>query len=382
MPSIFICGDFLHSGYYSEVIFEASLEQAIQCADYAICNFEAPVESDGAPIKKAGPHLQQKTESVMLLKETGFDLLLLANNHIFDYGRKGLQNTLDAARQAGIETIGAGLDFDSIYTPLIKDINGVRFGFINGAEEGFGVVTSPRSNFEFEGGYAWINHSQISDTITQLKKEVDFLVCFVHAGLEECDIPLIEWRNCYKRLCDQGADCVVASHPHCLQGFEKHNDSLIFYSLGNFYFPEYEKSRTTNYACSLFINFDLNSGIIFEPVYHLRKENILRRVDESESPISLKKLSLMLQNEHYNKKIERVYLEAYEEVCYRYYSDVFNTVSKHDSLSTLLKKIVKQIFFPERHKEARDLLLFHLNKNETYRFITQRALSIKINNRS
>lgn len=87
--------------------------------------------------------------------------------------------------------------------------------------------------------------------MSQLRNEVDLIIFFAHAGLENYDIPLIEWRERYKRLCDLGVDCVVASHPHVSQGFEQYNGQYIFYSLGNLFFPGEWSLDNDEYGCSI-----------------------------------------------------------------------------------------------------------------------------------
>ena len=128
-----------------------------------------------------------------------------------------MKSTLDECHKNSIKTIGAELSFDKAYDPLVVNIKGIKFGFINASEAQFGALTTNES----ESGYAWINHKRINETVIHLKEveSVDYIIFFAHAGLEHYDIPLIEWRNRYKELCDLGADCVIGSHPHVPQGY-------------------------------------------------------------------------------------------------------------------------------------------------------------------
>jgi hypothetical protein len=97
MASIFVCGDIVNYYCKSGHICSPELALVIADADYSVANFEAPIESSGKPQPKCGKHLQQRPETVAGLKEQGFDLLLLANNHIMDYGIAGLAETLRLA---------------------------------------------------------------------------------------------------------------------------------------------------------------------------------------------------------------------------------------------------------------------------------------------
>ena len=376
MTRIFVCGDIVNSVAH-EVFCDKEMEKLIQKADYSVCNFEAPIETKSKPILKAGPNMQQIRETVKMLKEQGFDLLLLANNHVFDYGMQGLKETLDEAKDKSIEIMGAGVNFELTYQPLIKTINGVKFGFINACEAQFGQLYSNESNL---GGYAWINHPIIDDTVMKLREEVDFIIFFAHAGLEHYDVPLVEWRERYKRLCDLGVDAVVATHPHIPQGYEKYNNKYIFYSLGNFYFPEHNAIDKKEYGYSIILDFELGRDLKYEIVFHVRQELMLKRISENESPISLKVLNKKLDANSYPSIIEKVYLEAFNNICYWYYASAFNAITEQDSIKTKFYKLIKQIFFPNKNQRQRELLLLHLIRNETYRYVAQKALEFKINN--
>lgn len=120
MTRIFICGDVVNYQHQDGRICSDSLAEIIKEADYSVCNFEAPIEGAGDPIPKSGPHYFQKKSTIRGLKEQGFNLLALANNHIMDFGDHGLFGTIEEAQRIGLETIGAGSDFIEAYHPLIR----------------------------------------------------------------------------------------------------------------------------------------------------------------------------------------------------------------------------------------------------------------------
>jgi poly-gamma-glutamate synthesis protein (capsule biosynthesis protein) len=91
---LFASGDVVNFNGKNDFV-DYKLREVIQTADIAICNFEAPIKhKDMKPIKKAGPHLYQSKESVEYLKDVGFNMVSLANNHIYDYGQEALENTI------------------------------------------------------------------------------------------------------------------------------------------------------------------------------------------------------------------------------------------------------------------------------------------------
>jgi len=187
MISLFVCGDIVNCENADGTICSGELAELVSSSDYAVCNFEAPLTGFGEPQPKIGPHLHQQPRTIINLKSQGFDLLLLANNHIMDFGVEGLTATINLAREAGIDTLGVGLDSEAAYKPLIKEVGGYRLGMINACEAQFGVIDYFHRTSS--AGYAWINHPLVDRTIIALKEKCDFVIVFSHAGLENYSIP-------------------------------------------------------------------------------------------------------------------------------------------------------------------------------------------------
>ncbi len=91
-------------------------------------------------------------------------------------------------------------------------------------------------------------------------------------------------------------------------------------------------------------------------------------------------LNNKLSENVYSSNIEKLYQQVFKDICHKYYVDAFNAIEKQDTLVTKGKKLIKQTFFPHRNQIERELLLLHLVRNETYRYITQRALEDKVKN--
>lgn len=367
---LFFTGDIINTKSHSSFI-SYELQKIIQEQDFSICNFEAPIEGVGTKNNKAGPALTQKKETIELLKVAGFNLLLLANNHIYDHGEEALSSTLKAISNSHLLTVGAGLSKEETYKPLILEMNGIKIGLINACEAQFGVLDG--SNLAQESGYAWINHYLIDDTIKSMNGMVDKIIVCSHAGLEDYPVPLIEWRDRYKRLCDIGADCIIGSHPHVPQGFEIYNSKPIFYSLGNFYFdlPPYSNSPDYSYSVILKIS---KKQIGFELVYHHKENGVVRLTKDAEISFDIISLNKQLTD---NKILEQVYLDAYKNITSKYLADTFCSVKYSNSMRQLIKNVVRNFLFSKRFTKKRNTLLFHLFRNETYRWVTQRAINLK-----
>ena len=229
---IIVCGDF-RSSCPKNIHMQRELKDLMAAVDFNICNFEAPIHTENAkPTKKSGPSLDQSSESPAFLKENYFNVILLANNHIMDYGREGCEATIKAFD--GVTVVGAGEAKDAFSVRFVN-VRGKRIGLCSLVQNEFGIVESKDDN---SYGAAWINSDDIPEIISNAKIQCDFLIVFPHAGVEHTSAPLPEWRRLYKHFIDWGADAVIASHPHCPQGWETYRDKPIYYSLGNFYFDE------------------------------------------------------------------------------------------------------------------------------------------------
>lgn len=228
--TLFVGGDF-YAKKIESLSFASSLQKIIGEADVSICNFEGPIKSNGRKKNKSGPSLCQDPDSPGFLESLGFNVILLANNHIMDYGVSGLKATMGAFDKATL--VGAG-NFEDAYQIKSVCIKGKKVGFLSLVHHEFGVLLETNNREQF--GTAWIGSNTIPKLISNAKRDLDYLFIFPHAGIEHIDVPLPEWRNVYKGFIDLGADGVFASHPHVPQGWETYNNKPIFYSLGNLYF--------------------------------------------------------------------------------------------------------------------------------------------------
>ena len=368
---LFACGDVVNFSAKSDFIDER-LKAIVKDSDIAICNFEAPIEIETAvPIKKAGPHLYQSRRSVSLLKEAGFDVLSLANNHIYDNGDKALNATIQEIEDQEIEHIGVGSNFEDAYTAKIIEKKGIKVGILSGCESEFGC---PREN-ENRGGYAWINHYLIEDSIRDLKNKVDIIIFVAHAGVEDIDLPIPEWRERYRRLCDVGCDAIIGHHPHVPQGFENYRNSKIFYSLGNFYFDTTDGLETQDsYSIVLTINKDSIQHC--EVVYHKQIDNQAVLVGKEDVDFSIEDLIGKLTN-NYETVITSQVVDLYLNRYLPYYESALDSYPKKRGVFKKIKFFARAFLLckKETRFKSRGLLLLHNIRIDLHRFVVQRTLS-------
>lgn len=309
---------------------DAEFIKRIQAADYSICNFEGPVVD--ASVNTIPYALRQHGSTIDSLASAGFDLLLLANNHICDYGEKGVIDTQSNAKAAGLDYMGAGLEYDETYNPFIKSINGIKFGFINLSTAQTGQFDKPYLKY----GYAWMGDKIVESRIISLKEKVDYIILFCHVGYEGCSIPLEEIRNLYRHYCDLGVNCIIGSHPHVPQGCEHYGNSIIFYSLGNFYFPENIETGKEQESYSVLLQFEKDM-LDYEIVYHKTSSGVVYCAKEGELSFTMQGLNEMLEPELYDHLKEKMYEEGFAHY-YELYKWCLSPNKR--SIKTLIKKMI------------------------------------------
>jgi len=205
-------------------------------ADIVFANLEGPISDKGVRVGSIYS-FRQKPESIEGLTLAGFNVISLANNHAFDYSREALEDTFLRLNESEISYVGAGFSESKAYSPLIKEINGAKIGFL--AYTNLGPETWQAVGES--SGIAWISENdfeKIKRDIKSAKEISDVLIVSLHAGEEYQKTPAQFQIDFAKMAVDAGADLVVEHHPHVTQPFEKYLQGYIAYSLGNFIFDQ------------------------------------------------------------------------------------------------------------------------------------------------
>jgi len=195
-------------------------------ADVVHANLEGPIKGEG---KKGGTAMvfSFNEDVAPLLKDHGFDMVSIANNHALDQGPTGRDTTIAALDSAGVGWCGH---------PSEEDPESVYYGEANGSKYAFVCFHDINTK---------INSEDAVDLIWNVKKKVDFVIVSVHWGYEYKHQP--DQKRQVKlahSFIDAGADFIIGHHPHVVQNFEEYNGRLIFYSLGNFIFDQYWSKMT------------------------------------------------------------------------------------------------------------------------------------------
>jgi poly-gamma-glutamate synthesis protein (capsule biosynthesis protein) len=236
----------------------------LRTADIVFGNLETPI-TPGAEIPPHCMIFRSNPGTEKVLKEAGFSIVSLANNHTPNFGERGLKDTFNYLNSVGIKYIGAGLNEEEAYKPVYIEKKGIIFAFLGYTDPS--IVPKEYEASDEVAGTAFMRVDKMIKTIKEAKKIADFVIVSMHTGIEYTEkLSKLQLRFSHKAI-DAGADLVIGHHPHVVQAIEKYKGKYIFYSLGNFVFDRM-KSKDTQEGLIIKIYFkkDDISKISFLPV--------------------------------------------------------------------------------------------------------------------
>jgi len=219
----------------------AGIRQALSSADLVVGNLECPLVDHARPIP--GKCTMRGARGwAGVLKQAGFRVLSLANNHAMDHGESGLFSTINALDAEGIIHVGAGRDHAEACAPRFVQVDHRRVGFLARSS----VVVSART-YAAPGvpGVAFLDVPETCRAIEECRTKCDIVVLLVHWGIEEYLYPSPDQRREAALFAAAGADAIFGHHPHVMQGAEYIGRCPVLYSVGNFLFSEFVWTYTT-----------------------------------------------------------------------------------------------------------------------------------------
>ena len=218
-------------------ILSETLRQEMLQADIAMINQEFPFSTRGTPMPDKQYTFRVNPAYIRAFADMGVDVVSLANNHALDYGTEALQDTFSTLEQAGIPYVGAGDTKERAAQPTFIKCGERTVGFLAASR----VIPVVSWNIENQqpGLLCTYDSTALVEAIEETRKNCDYLVVYVHWGIEHQKYPEEYQRSLAQAYIEAGADLVVGSHPHVPQGIEYYEGKPIIYSLGNFIFnPE------------------------------------------------------------------------------------------------------------------------------------------------
>ncbi len=212
----------------------------MKSADRTIVNLECAITDKDTEIKKFGPCLKAPFGLGDVLKAAGATDCVLSNNHIFDFGKTGLSDTISDLKKAGLNYTGIGENDIDARKNLIIEKDGIKVCIIAVCEHEYSYALSDRCGARAYDPY------DTNDDIQEAKKNADYVVVIYHGGKEYCRYPSPRLMKACRSMTKHGADVVLCQHSHCIGCYEEYKGAHILYGQGNFLFPYpdiSEKSR-------------------------------------------------------------------------------------------------------------------------------------------
>jgi Bacterial capsule synthesis protein PGA_cap len=208
----------------------------LRSADLAVVNLETAVTDRGTAQPKEFT-FRAPAAAFGVLERGGVDAVTIANNHGMDYGRVGLADTLAAAHRFGMPLLGAGVDDAAAWTPLRREIHGVRISVIAATDvlDDFAVSTWVAGPGK-PGLASAKTTSRLLAAVRAERARADVVVVFLHWGRERSYCPTTRQLELARRLAAAGADVVVGSHAHVVEPSARIGRTVVKYGLGNFQF--------------------------------------------------------------------------------------------------------------------------------------------------
>jgi poly-gamma-glutamate capsule biosynthesis protein CapA/YwtB (metallophosphatase superfamily) len=208
--------------------------------DARVANLETTItwSDDFAPGKEI--HYRMSPANVPCLTVAGLDVCVLANNHALDFGRRGLEETLDALSGAGVRTAGAGRDVAQARRPAIVQLQGgARVLVLASAMASSGVprgwaASDDRTGVNFAAKPSEAVAAEMVDRVRQVKRPGDIVVASIHWGANwGYQVSRDEIRFAHA-LVDGGVDIVYGHSAHHPRPVEVHHGKLVLYGCGDF----------------------------------------------------------------------------------------------------------------------------------------------------
>lgn len=324
---------------------------------YVIANLEGGLKPPSNKVQKEEKISLFSTVNLCeTLRKIGVNCVTLANNHIADYGDISIELTQKSLHNADISYFGAGTVTEA-KKAFVVEIDGVKIGFLAMVtQDCLPIIVSDNNK-----GVVEFDEDNIKEQVNKLRKQVDYIVVYVHWGLQYIPIPPPNCVSTGRKLVDAGVDLVIGSHPHIVQGYEIYKDKFIFYSLGNFYF---DGICTLFYGEPVLLKHPSESLVSISPVFTFSHETIRLndiRIFKQSKKVGLteyKNRQKRKQLKHLEKISKRI-----EETSEKDFSRWLEAYRLKKGLIYKLRNITKLRLKKRHFKKLWKLMAFYVGRN-------------------
>lgn len=205
-------------------------------ADIVFANLECVV-SDNAKLRSKNPkHINYNAPSTVIpaIKNSGFDIFSIANNHTYDLGASGLKDFRKHLEQSNLLFGGAGKNYKEASKPLIMKVNGLKIAFL--------FYNATGTNFcagEKKAGYNCMPFYKKKKALKKLKKDLkkvrkaDLVFLSIHWGKNYKEEPTDKQVEFAHAAIDAGVDAILGHSSHIFQGVEVYKNKPVIYDMGD-----------------------------------------------------------------------------------------------------------------------------------------------------
>ena len=213
----------------------AAIAPVFKKADLAMVNLETTVSYRGAPTPGKTYTFRAPPSAFRALKAGGVDLATVANNHGIDYGMTAFLDTLRYAKRNHFSLVGGGHNAAQAYAPYRITIKGQRIAILAASQViDDNLISSWTAGPDKPGIASAYQVGRLTAAVRSARKRADTVVVYVHFGIERMGCPTSTQITLARKLIAAGADIVVGSHAHRLQGAGRRGTAFVDYGLGNF----------------------------------------------------------------------------------------------------------------------------------------------------
>lgn len=357
-----------------EELMDEKIYQLLCKSELNIVNLECPLIDEGEKINKWGSYLKAPEESVNLLKKIPNLLVNLSNNHIRDYGDKGVLNTISVLEKNGIAYVGVGKNIMEMKKACIHTVQHKKIAVFACTEHEFS-----HANAECAGANP-IDDSEDIFTIQQLAVENDYVIVLYHGGCEFYEYPTPLQQKRLRNYVRAGADAVICQHSHCIGSIEEYQKGTIIYGQGGFLFAN-RKEVIDNIQ-----NWDMwTQGMIvdIEPtsrsirnIFYCRKDKQLVLQKNSKAEQELKERSAKLCRKNFVEEEWKRYCHLHKN--YMSVLELWNEppVGIIAKLKFVLKKLLKPQRGLEEYLRVYDYLYCETHE-ELIKYLVNEEIQVK-----
>lgn len=233
-------------------------------SDYVAGNLECVLLDNASDYEKNDKeiHINAETKTANVLKENGFTLVSLANNHLADFKAKGVVNTLDTLDKVGLKHVGAGRNLTEAAEYDIQEINGVKIATIAVSD----IIPKDFAARDSKAGILTTKTLKYYQAVKDASEKADLVIANIHWGVEYGMTETEAQQQLARNLINWGVEVVIGSHPHVLQPVEKYGDGIIFYSMGNFVFDQGWSRTKDSMVLNYYVDEDGNCSFEITPI--------------------------------------------------------------------------------------------------------------------